>query len=243
LHDESIAKRPGRSAAGRALARRDPLLGALALTALQGIAGRMMRERSLRLPRAAVAIDEGRLRRLISQDVLTEPATPASGQMIGLGHQALLDALTVRSALAEGQDLRAFILAHPPFPFLRPAVRGFAMHLRAIDPPRFRRQFRAAIGEPGIAYHLKRALIESLAEMVPSDDDWPLLRHLWQTHTDLFRRLLWQARHDAWFRVLLEHWWPLLGDEPADDPVRGDFILRLDRWMNRSPVEVVALWP
>lgn len=202
----------------------------------------MMHDRTLRLPCSTVATDERRLQRLISQGVLASATDAAIGQAIGFGHQTLLDALAVRAALAAGQTLAAFILAHPPFPFLRPAVRGFAMHLRATDPVAFRRQLRAAVGEPGIAYHLKRVLIESLADLIPTDEDWPLIRHLWQTHQDLFRRLLWQVRHDEWFRLLHEHWWPMLGDDSADDAARGHFFMRLDQWMNRSPAEVVALW-
>ena len=164
------------------------------MTAIQTLALRMMHDRTFRLPYSAVATDERRLQRLISQGVLAPATDTAIGQAIGFGHQTLLDALAVRAALAAGQTLAAFILAHPPFPFLRPAVRNFAMHLRATDPIRFRRQLRAAVGEPGIAYHLKRVLIESLADLIPTDEDWPLIRHLWHAHQDLFRRLLWQVR-------------------------------------------------
>lgn len=222
--------------------RRDRLLGDPALTALQALATRMLRERTLRLPRAAVATDAVRLQRLISQGVLMEPAAPGSTQMVAFGHQTLLDALAVRAVLADGQTLAGFIQAHPPFPFLRPAVRGFALHLRATDPSAYRRQVRAAIADAGIAFHLKRLLVENLAELVPTDADWPLIRHLWRAQPDLFRRLLWQVRHLEWFRLLYQRWWPLLGDDARDDPVRADFILRLDRWMHDRPIEVVGLW-
>lgn len=222
--------------------RRDPLLGDEAIEALQALAARMLKKRALRLPRAAVATDAPRLQRLISQGVLMKPAGPGSAQLVAFGHQTLLDALAVRAVLADGQTLAGFIRAHPPLPFLRPVMRGFALHLRATDPLAYRRQVREAIDDAGIAFHLKRLLIESLAELVPTDADWPLVRHLWQAQPDLFRRLLWQVHHLEWFRLLHQHWWPMLGDEAEDDPLRADFVLRLDRWMHDRPAEVVALW-
>jgi hypothetical protein len=80
---------------------------------------------------------------------------------LSFSHQTLLDNLAVYSSLARGEDLAGFIKSHPPFPFLRPAVRAFVFYLRAHAPERFSRQVWAVLADENIAYHIRRLIAES----------------------------------------------------------------------------------
>lgn len=111
--------------------RRDPLLGDEALTALQGIAGRMMRERSLRLPRVAVPTDETRLRRQL-RAAIGQPSHGASnGYMSPCSRYRRLCGPRQRRRIstvgvhASGRSLRRLIST----PIARPRARARCQRL------------------------------------------------------------------------------------------------------------------
>jgi hypothetical protein len=219
---------------------KDPQLGSTALTALQDMAEHLMQQRLPTYPKAALQIDETVVQRLISQEVLFELA-PHPG-VLSFSHQTLADSLIVRSVLSQNRTLADFILAHPQLPFIRPAVRAFFFSLRAHQPDVFRRQIWTVLASDQIAYHLKRLVSESLAEVIPGVEDWPLLRRLFQQYPDLFRRLLQRVESDTWFALLKQYWWPEAKAVQSRQDWLLQFIHRLRVWMNRHAVEVVALW-
>lgn len=217
---------------------KDSDLGAPAMGALQTLADRILRERTQLIHPATFSIGESIRRALVSNGVLYED--PIGG--LGFSHQTLFDNLAVYSSLAHNENLVGFIKSHPPFPFLRAAVRTFMFHLRTHAPDLFHRQVWAALHDTEIAYHFRRLIAESLAEIDPQTDDWPLLRRLFQHEPELFRRLFWRLEGDAWWKMLLDHWLPSLSLPASDGNWYSLLVSRLDRWMNSHPVEVVSLW-
>ncbi|MEW5925912.1 MAG: hypothetical protein AB1941_00360 [Gemmatimonadota bacterium] len=226
----------------------DPLLGAPAMAALARMAERLVERRTLTVPRATLdgwlsehpghRLDQ-LVRRLISQQVLSEPR-PGT---LSFSHQTLLDCLAVYGALARGETLLEFIRSKLPVPFIRPTVRVFFFYLRAQDPSRFRQQVRATLNDESLAYHLRRLVAESLAEIVPGEDDWPLLRWLLKTHPDLFGRLLGATRSDAWLVMLTAHVLPLVRGEPdLGEQWLLPLASHLRTWVATRPAEVVAIW-
>ena len=217
---------------------KDPQLGDKALGSLQHMAERLMEQRAQTYSKAAFETDDTVVQRLISQEVLFE----LSPGILVFSHMTLAHSLIVRSALAHNRTLAEFILEHPPLPFIRPAVRAFFFSLRAHQPDVFRKQLWAALSHHEVAYHLKRLLSESLAEVTPVEEDWPLLRRLFRSSPDLFRRLLWRTEGDTWFHMLTQHWLPEVKTAESRESWLLQFIGHLRVWMNRQPLKVVGLW-
>ena len=217
---------------------KDPDLGPPAMEALQTLADRLLRERTQLISPASFSCNEMIRRALVSRGVLFED--PNGG--LGFSHQTLFDNLAVYSSLRRGEDLVGFIKSHPPFPFLRAAVRTFVFHLRTHAPDLFHRQVSAALHDTEIAYHFRRLIAESLTEIVPQDNDWPLLRRMFLQETELFRRLFWHLQGDSWWRLLLDYWLPSLSPPTSEGEWYSLLVSRLDCWMNSHPVEVVSLW-
>jgi hypothetical protein len=218
--------------------RKNQYLGDTAITILQQLADQLLFDRTQFIPLASFQCNETIRRALVSCGVLYQDSTDG----LGFGHQTLFDSLVIHSCLARNVDLVSFIKAHPPFPFLRPAVRTFVFYLRIKSPERFSRQIRNTLSDDTIAYHFKRLIVESLAEIVPQADDWPLIRWLFQNQSDLFRRLFSHLKSDAWFYLLKDHWLPALGSSETSQEWYTLFVTHLNCWMNTHPKEVVKLW-
>ncbi|MBV9772831.1 MAG: hypothetical protein JO040_02735 [Gemmatimonadetes bacterium] len=179
------------------------------------------------------------VQRLISQQVLSEPVFG----VLSFSHQTLLDCLAVHGALARGEALLDFIHSKRPVPFIRPTVRVFFFYLRAHEPSRFRQQVRAVLNEEILAYHLRRLVAESFAEITPSEDDWPLLRWLLRTYPDLFSQMLGRTRSETWLQMLTSHLLPLVRLEPdLKEQWLFSFAMHLRTWATSHAEEVVALW-
>ncbi|PSB30818.1 AAA family ATPase [Chlorogloea sp. CCALA 695] len=217
---------------------KNPQLGDKALVALQNMAEHLIQQRSQYYPKVASGVGEDVVRQLISQEVLWEP----SNGVLAFSHQTLADCLIVRATLAQKRTLEQFILKHPQLPFIRPAVRAFFFFLHASQPKIFRQQVWRVLSHDEIAYHVKRLICESFAEIVPVEEDWRLLHRIFQEYPDLFRRLLWRVEGNAWFNILTQHW--LLEAKVAQDRETWlfQFIQCLQVWMNQYPVDVVKLW-
>jgi len=218
--------------------RKNHVLGDPAMAVLQKLADRLLHDRAQLVPIAVFSGNENVRRALVSSDVLYQDSSGS----LGFGHQTLFDNLVVQSSLAQGDDLASFIKSHPPFPFLRPSVRTYVFHLRVHAPAVFSRQLWSVLADNDIAYHFKRLIVESLAELIPQDNDWPLFRRLFKEQSELFRRLFWCIDGEAWFRVLVDKWLPSLKPVGIEGEWYGLFAKRLDRWMNTCPDEVVKLW-
>jgi len=216
----------------------DQVLGQSVVTVLQELADRLIQQRTQSFQRAALLLDERVVQRLISQEVLVE----TKPSMLAFSHQTLADSLLVRSAIAHGRSIEDFILAYPPFPFIRPSVRSFFFFLRSSQPDVFRRQVRSVLSNAGIAYHLKRLIVESIAEVTPVEEDWLLLRWIFQNHPDLFKRVLWRMESVHWFHFLIQHWLSEAKVTPDQTNWLLQFVSRLKTWMNRFPVQVISLW-
>lgn len=215
--------------------RKHPDIGASGLKSLQQLAYQLIKLRTHHLPVVQFSAEELTQRSLISQNVLFEDAGK-----IAFTHQTLFDALVVQHALANGEDLLSFILAHPPFPFLRASVQTFIFHLRTHSPDLFSRQITKTLASDKVAYHLKRLIVETIGTLsIDPLDDWPLVRRIFQQHPSLFERMFWKTTGTGWFRLLLDQWFPLLGDH--DQKWRRNFLHHLGQWANDLPEEVTTL--
>lgn len=218
--------------------RKNHLLGDAAMQRLRDLADKLLREREQWIAPALFPLTEELRRALVSCGVLHQDE---KGR-IGFGHQTLLDNLAAKSAFAREQTLVDFIKSHPPFPFIRPAVRSFAFHLRTYCARKFRQQLWAVFTDEDVAYHFKRLLAESLIEIIPEEDDKLLINRLMQNEPELFRRFFWRLNSAAWFSWLTEHWLPNLGSVQEDKQWYALFAAKLERWQNAFPDEVLALW-
>ena len=217
---------------------KNPTLGNDAMVALENMAENLMQQRSKLYIKAVFGTSEIIIQQLKSQEVLLEN----SSSSLEFSHQTLRECITVRAALAKNQTLAQFILAHPQLPFIRPAVRAFFFYLRASQPDIFRRQVWKVLSHNEIAYHVKRLICESFSEISPVDEDWLLLRRIFQNFPDLFRRLLWRVKNRAWFDILMKHWFHEVLSTTEPETWLLEFVQHLNVWMNVYPVEVVALW-
>jgi hypothetical protein len=217
---------------------KNPRLGGEALVALQQMAEHLMHQRSQSCRKVAFGANEDVVRELISQEVLLE----TSVGVLAFSHQTLADCLIVRANLAKNRTLAQFILAHPQLPFIRPAVRAFFFFLRAHELGDFRRQVWQVLSHDEIAYHVKRLICESFAEIEPVEEDWRLLRRIFQNYPDLFRRLLSRVAGNAWFDILKQHWLPEVQTSQNREDWLRQFCWQLSVWANQYPTDVIALW-
>lgn len=213
-------------------------LGDKALTALQNMAEHLMQQRIQSYPKVAFGVGEDVVRQLVSQEVLWE----TSSGVLAFSHQTLADCLIVQATLAQGRTLEQFILKHPQLPFIRPAVRAFFFFLHTGQPKMFRQQVWQVLSHDEIAYHVKRLICESFAEIAPVEEDWRLLRRIFQKYPDLFRRLLWRVEGNAWFNILIQHWLSEAKVAQERENWLLQFIQCLKVWMNQYPVDVLKLW-
>jgi len=216
----------------------NPLLGDKAMVALQSMADHLMQKRSQSCSKVTFNASEEVARLLISQEVLWDPY-PGS---LSFSHQTLADCLIVRSTLTKTKTLAEFILDHHQLPFIRPAVRAFFFFLRVHQPDSFRRQVWQVLSHDKIAYHVKRLVCESFAEIVPLEDDRRLLYRIFQNYPDLFRRLLVRTEDNVWFNFLKQHWLTEAKASENREDWLHQFCLKLNIWINHYPTEVITLW-
>jgi hypothetical protein len=185
---------------------KNPTLGDVAMSGIEHISKLMLEERRLDLPQKRANLPEALIKLLLSEGILTQPRPG----LIAFGHQTLLDVLVVNAAERAHETLLQFITRQHATPFIRPAIRTFFFQLRMLDTRGFRGQVRAVLDADGVAYHLKRLLVESLIEIVPEDEDWPLVQYLFRAHLPLFQEFRWRARGTLWANLLIQHWVPLI---------------------------------
>ncbi|MCE5226658.1 MAG: hypothetical protein LLG05_12475, partial [Porphyromonadaceae bacterium] len=202
------------------------------------IADKLLKEREHSFSKSVINIDEYTLHSLVSKGVLNEEA---DGK-IGFSHQTLFDNFVAGNALKKGVALSELILEHPPLPFYRPSVRSYLFFVRSQSFKSFSRNIRETLSNNGIAYHFKRLVVETYAEMIPVNDDWNLVRWMFLNQNDLFKRFFWTLKSSHWFDLIVNTWYPFLSQQPDSDEWRSALTRKLDIWMNIYPNEIVEIW-
>jgi len=186
--------------------RGSPMLGEAAMASIMETSRWMLDNRRLEIPLANSRIPQEIARSLLSAGVLVETYQ----RSLSFAHQTLLDALAVAHAKANGETLASFIRTRAAAPFIRPTVRSFLFSLRMDNVVGFRRQVREVLDADDIAFHLRRLIAESLAEVTPMKDDWPLFRHLHTSNPVLFYAFYAKADRADWLDFFHAHWLDLL---------------------------------
>ena len=220
-----------------AVVLRDRRLSEDAMTHLERMGRDMLVRRKLSLPERGIHLPEAMRQALLSAGVLLE----SSHRNLTFGHQTLLDVLAVRAAQSAGETLLDFIRRQPATPFVRPSVRSYFFYLRAVDPDGFRAQVRAVLDADGVAFHLKRLIAESLAEIEPVEADWRLIRHLFRERSELFPGFFFATRLVVWHDFFQRHWWPLLLESQDADWVLHH-VRHMGVWLEAMPERIVANW-
>ncbi|WP_430972717.1 AAA family ATPase [Sunxiuqinia rutila] len=218
--------------------RQDPDIEGGFFEKIFAIAEQLLRERDHSLPKVAIGIEEHLLHNLISKGVLNEQA---DGK-IGFSHQTLFDNFVAGNALQNRVTLSELILQHPPLPFYRPSVRSYLFFVRSQSFKAFSRNIRDTLENKEIAYHFKRLVVETYAEMIPINNDWNLLRWIFVSQNDLFKRFFWVLNSSHWFELIANKWYPSLAHRSDSYEWHSAFIRKLDAWMNVYPNEIVELW-
>lgn len=229
---------------GQALAQRyldaivqtDPDLGDAAMQALETMAEAMLKSRTLSIPHQRLKASQGILRRLHSLNVLQD----THDGRLTFGHQTLLDVLVISSAIRQGVSLNEFIKDLPPVPFVRPSIRSFVAQLATGERREFRKQMRAVL-TGSAAFHIRRLIAESLAEQMPQDDDWPLVRELRNKHREVFQVIYTHAQRIEWHYFWLTYLVPVLKDERNAEGLTAH-VHRVSLWKNEDAITVLAFW-
>jgi len=214
----------------------DPMLGDDAKKAIEQIADKMLTSRRLDISRSHARMSDEMLKRLLSAEVLHENQL----SNIEFGHQTLLDVLVVSGAERSELSLKAFIEQLPAVPFVRPTIRSYVAYLSSGDRPSFRKQLRAVF-DSDAAFHIKRLLAESLADQIPQDDDWSLIKYLHCRHRGLFNSFYMQANslewHFFWLKFLVTY-----VVQEHDAPSLAAHVYRIAIWKKIDPESVLSFW-
>ena len=211
-------------------------LGDAAMQAIEAIAAEMLKLRSLAVPHQRFTASENIRRALLSHNVLHE----TQDGKLAFGHQTLLDVLVISGALRLGVTLNDFIQSLPPVPFVRPSIRSFVAQLATGDRREFRKQLRTVLTGNN-AFHIRRLVAESLAEQIPQDEDWSLIRELRNTHRDVFQVIYTQAVRVEWHYFWFKHLVPVLRDA-RDVEGLTIHVHRVSQWKNDDAAGVLAFW-
>jgi hypothetical protein len=217
---------------------KNPSLGTPAVEALKSMADNLLEERTWELPRRKLGCSDEIFRELISLGVLIEK----ENNKLSFSHQTLAECLMVKSKLDKGISLTQFITDKPQLPFIRPAIRAFLFYLRVEDLPEFWGQIRSVLSSDRVAYHIKRLICESIAEIEPEDDDWQLIRFVSSNYSNLFGCFIERVASYEWLTFLKQKWLILAKSSPDREVLLRRFVWRLEVWRDRYPKEVIELW-
>lgn len=218
------------------IVRANGALGDAAIQAIEAIAAEMLKSRSLVVPQQRFTASQGILRALCSLNVLQE----TQDGKLTFGHQTLLDVLVISGAVRSGFSLSEFIQGLPPVPFVRPSIRSFVAQLALGERREFRKQLRTVL-TGSTAFHLRRLVVESFAEQIPQDDDWPLIRDLREKHRDVFQVIYTLAGAIEWHRFWLKNLVPVLKTAQDAEGLTGH-AHRIAQWSNEDTAGVLSFW-
>jgi hypothetical protein len=216
--------------------RTDNALGETAMQAIETIANDMLKSRRLVVPHQRFTASQNIQRLLCSLNVLKETQ---SGELT-FGHQTLLDVLVISGAVRRGVTLNELIQSLPPVPFIRPSIRSFVAFLVMGERREFRKQIRTVF-TGSAAFHIRRLVAESLAEQIPQEEDWPLIRDLRLSHREIFQVIYTQARLIEWHHFWFTHLVPALKDA-RDAEGLATHAHRVLQWINDDATGVLAFW-
>lgn len=216
---------------------REPGWGAEAAEVLARVAARMQERRTLEASRAELRASAEVIQGLLSRGVLVE-----TERGYAFRHQELLDVVAVRAARRRGERLRDFVAGYPALPFLRPTVRVFLHVLRADDPTVYRREVWGFMSDDAVAYHLRRLVAETLAEIHPEAEDLSLLRRLMRGHGDLFERFLQHASGQTWLEIVVETFLPSARRGEDAERWTGRLLQHLAVAVATHPQVVISIW-
>lgn len=218
--------------------KQDPDLDDSVFDKIHSLVSKLLKEREHSVSKVGLNIEEELLQKLISKGVLNQEAN----RNIGFSHQTLLDNFVASHALKNDISLTQLILKNPPLPFFRPSVRSYIFFLRGQSSKEFRRHVRETLAEEGIAYHFKRLIVETYAEMIPNYYDWSLVRWMFLNQEELFKRFFWILKSVHWFDTIANKWYPSLTNLSNNREWYSLFLRKLDCWMNTFPKETVTIW-
>lgn len=214
----------------------DPVLGDLAMQAIEDIADIMLKSRSLSIAKQRCGASQDILRRLHSLNILID--THDGG--LTFGHQTLLDVLVISRALRQGVSLNEFIQGLSPVPFVRPSIRSFVAQLAIGDRSEYRKQLRAAL-TGNAAFHIRRLIAESFSQQKPLGSDWSFIRDLHINHREVFQVIYSQASLVEWHHFWLSYLVPALKEVQDVDGLTAHFY-RIAQWINEDTDGVLAFW-
>jgi hypothetical protein len=178
-------------------------MGAAAIDALGDIANQMLRTRALEITRERARLAPAMEIALCSAGALQR----TDRGNLEFTHQTLLDVLAISAWERQRGTLTTFIDALPNVPFVRPAIRTYVLHLGAVDRRTLRAQLRSLVASQ-LPHHVRRLLVETFAELVPDDDDWPFVNSI-RPHTSLFEAMFVRGNTLAWQRFWMRHLAPI----------------------------------
>jgi len=154
-------------------------------------------------------------------------------------HQTLLDVLAIASWERQGGTLESFIKAMPPVPFVRPAVRAYALHSAATDRRTLRMALRTIVSS-GLPHHLRRLVVETFTDLDPLDEDEALITWL-RGQGGLFEAFFDKANSLAWLRFWLRHFGPVWRAE-RDGGRLLYLATRAGDWLAEDTDSILAFW-
>ena len=155
-------------------------------------------------------------------------------------HQTLADALRIRQAQINDIDLQVFVTSQPQLPFIRPAVRAFILSLRSVQPDQFTKQLHKFLLNDIVSMHLKRLAVETLAEMIPKQDDLTIVSMLSSRLPTIFSRFLERANGEDWFLFLHNNWLPTVNMPNIEN---SSTILRyFSRFLDGNEQCLITIW-
>ncbi len=214
----------------------DPLLGNDVVSALEVLAQRLLDDRSYQFSDSILSLSNTVIQRLLSSDVLTR----VTSNQLMFSHQTLADAMRVRLVIKSGNDLTDFVLSQAQLPFVRPSVRTYAQQLRS-DERQYIKQLLRFINSDEVAAHLKRLVIETLAESTPRESDAMVLMKISRSQPLMFNRFLDTAKGNEWFELLESLWLPRMNVD-ADGGLLTKFFFYASKFMKSYPMELLTIW-
>lgn len=218
------------------IVRTNDALGKTAMQAIEAFAHEMLKSRSLAVPHQRFTASQDIQRLLCSLNILQE----TQDGKLTFGHQTLLDVLVISGAVRKGVTLNDFIQDLPPVPFVRPSIRSFVAQLAMGERREFRKQLRKVL-TGGAAFHIRRLVAESLAEQIPQDNDWPLIRDLRDKHREVFQVIYTQAVLIEWHHFWFTHLVPVLEDARDTEGLTAH-THRVAQWKNEDAAGVFTFW-
>ncbi|WP_308873515.1 hypothetical protein [Thiothrix subterranea] len=202
---------------------------------LTGLAKKLLKDRSYSVQKIKTSIDEKALRILISNNILYQNST----REIGFSHQILFDIIIAYSELKNETDLADFIQSSNDHPFYRSAVRAYLFYLRSCEPKDFIKQVKKALFSDTVAYHFKRLIAESLAEINPnSNKDYEFIAMIFEYDRGLFERIFLRAKSKGWFNC----WLLILKKNPNDIEWQQSILENINKWMDTYSSETIEVW-